>query len=324
MVDSSPRAYFIAPLELTPAKLDGLSERLIVSHYENNYGGAVRRLNAIAVELARLDPAKAANFVLNGLKREELSAANSMILHEIYFASLGGAGVPTDELAAVIERDFGSVGRWQTEFAAMGKALGGGSGWVVLAWSPRDRRLVNQWSADHTHALAGGRPILALDMYEHAYHIDFGARAAAYVDAFMRNIDWQAVAKRWHDASGAAHAAGAHGDAPVIAPEVLRDALAVGRKLTVVDVRRRPAFEAGADMIAGATWHDPERVADWAGSLSVDAEIAVYCVYGHNVSQDTVAALRQRGLNARAVSGGIAAWHAIGGLTAAKPKEQRP
>jgi Fe-Mn family superoxide dismutase len=61
----------------------------------------------------------------------------------------------------------------------MGKALGGGSGWVLLVFQPREGTLVNQWAADHTHALAGGVPILALDMYEHAYHMDFGAAAGA-------------------------------------------------------------------------------------------------------------------------------------------------
>jgi Fe-Mn family superoxide dismutase len=75
------------------------------------------------------------------------------------------------------------------------KALGGGSGWVLLTWSPRDRRLVNQWAADHTTTLAGGRPIVALDMYEHSYHIDFGAKAATYVDTFMQAIRW-AIADR--------------------------------------------------------------------------------------------------------------------------------
>src|SRR5262250_915076 len=77
------------------------------------------------------------------------------------------------------------------EFVAMGKALGGGSGWVLLSWSPRDRKLVNQWAADHCHTLAGGTPILALDMYEHSYHMDFGAKAAGYVDCFMEVIRWQ-------------------------------------------------------------------------------------------------------------------------------------
>jgi len=76
----------------------------------------------------------------------------------------------------------------------MGKAEGGGSGWVILAYSPRDKRLVNQWAADPTTTLAGGRPVLVLDMYEHAYHMDYGARAAAYVDAYMEAIRWENAA----------------------------------------------------------------------------------------------------------------------------------
>src|ERR1700710_1776123 len=100
-------------------------------------------------------------------------------------------------LRDALARDFGSYERWRGEFIAMGKALGGGSGWVLLSWSPRDRKLVNQWGSDHCHTLADGTPILALDMYEHSYHIDFGAKAAAYVDAFMQNINWTQVATRF-------------------------------------------------------------------------------------------------------------------------------
>jgi Fe-Mn family superoxide dismutase len=74
------------------------------------------------------------------------------------------------------------------------KALGGGSGWVLLTYSPHDKRLVNTWGADHTMTLANGRPILALDMYEHAYHMDYGAKAASYIDAFMQNIKWSNAA----------------------------------------------------------------------------------------------------------------------------------
>jgi Fe-Mn family superoxide dismutase len=96
-----------------------------------------------------------------------------------------------------LAKDFGSLERWQAEFTAMGKALGGGSGWVVLAWSERRDRLVNQWAADHAHLLAGGVPVLALDMYEHSYHIDFGAKASEYVEAFMRNVDWERVKARY-------------------------------------------------------------------------------------------------------------------------------
>ena len=177
-------------LSCNPARVRGMSERLIVSHYENNYCGAVKRLNLIQEQLAGLDPAAAPGFLVNGLKREELIATNSMILHELFFDGLGEAGEPGPALRAALERDFGSYARWRAEFVAMGKALGGGSGWVLLAWSPRVGRLVNQWASDHCHTLAGGTPILALDMYEHSYHIDFGAKAAGYVDAFMDAVKW--------------------------------------------------------------------------------------------------------------------------------------
>src|SRR6201990_1005428 len=159
------------PLPLAPKSINGISEKITTSHYENNYVGAVKRLNAISAQLAELDFAKAPVFQINGLKREELIATNSMILHEAYFDGLGGGAVPKGSLADAIAKDFGSMERWRAEFSAMGKAEGGGSGWVILAYSPRDKRLVNQWAADHTTTLAGGRAVLVLDMYEHAYHM---------------------------------------------------------------------------------------------------------------------------------------------------------
>ena len=190
-------AYAMKLLACDTTRIKGMSEKLIISHYENNYGGAVKRLNAIAEQLATLDFAAAPVFVVNGLKREELIATNSMILHELFFASLGEESAPAGQLRDALTRDFGSVERWQTEFSAMGKAQGGGSGWVLLTWSPRDKKLVNQWAMDHTTTLAGGQPILALDMYEHSYHMDYGARAAAYVDAFMAVINWPNVASAY-------------------------------------------------------------------------------------------------------------------------------
>ena len=184
--------YQLTPIHCRPWLLKYLSVKLIESHYENNYGGALRRLNAITEQLASLDFAKTPGYVINGLKREELIASNSMLLHEVYFDSLGegGGGDPAGALGDAIAHDFGSLARWRAEFVAMGKALGGGSGWVVLTRSPRDGRLCNVWSADHTHSLAGGTPLLALDMYEHSYHIDFGAKAAGYVETFMQAIRW--------------------------------------------------------------------------------------------------------------------------------------
>lgn len=186
-------AFTPQPLGFDPAAVPGLSERLLRSHYDNNYTGAVKRLGAIGTDLASLDMTTAPGYRLNGLKREELLAWNSMILHEVYFAGFGAKDAASGKLAAALERDFGSHDRWAAEFSAMGKALGGGSGWVLLSWSLRDRRLVNQWAADHTMTLAGGTPLLALDMYEHAYHLDFGAKAGAYVDAFMKSVSWRSA-----------------------------------------------------------------------------------------------------------------------------------
>src|SRR5215471_8580376 len=197
----APETVLVRPLLLKPQYMNGLSERLLVSHYVNNYGGALRRLNAIRTRLAGVDWARAPVFEINGLKREELIAAGSVILHEIYFDSLGGQGndpptgreAPAAELAQALERDFGSVAAWRTEFTGMAKALAGGSGWAVLAWCERLGRLVNHWAADHAHGLPGAVPILALDMYEHAYHLDFGAKAAAYVDQVMANLNWERI-----------------------------------------------------------------------------------------------------------------------------------
>jgi superoxide dismutase, Fe-Mn family len=182
--------YAMKPLPFDPQKIKGLSERILISHYDNNYGGAVKRLNSIVDQLATLDYEKAPGFLINGLKREELIATNSMILHEFYFDGLGDVNEPGPNLADAIARDFGSMDRWRAEFVAMGKAQAGGSGWVILTYSPRDKRLVNSWAADHTTTLAGGKPVLVLDMYEHAYQMDFGAKAADYVATIMNVINW--------------------------------------------------------------------------------------------------------------------------------------
>ncbi len=298
----------IKPQELAtdPTRLQGLSERLVRSHHQNNYGGAVKRLNAIRDELAQLDWATAPVFRVNGLKREELIATNSMLLHELYFSCLGGDDAAmAPAMALALAANFGSAERWHEQFVAMGKALGGGSGWVLLTFQPREGTLVNQWAADHTHAIAGGIPILALDMYEHAYHMDFGAKAADYVDAFMANIHWEAVYQGYQQAvHGASEACAANQD----------DAAGA----VLIDVRRAGMFEQATTMIPGASWHDPAKVDDWAGSLPVDREIVVYCVYGHEVGRATAMRLRAQGLNARFLAGGIDGWQKAGRTLATK------
>jgi Fe-Mn family superoxide dismutase len=307
--------HSVKPLPFKPPRLNGLSERLLASHYENNYGGAVRRLNAIEGRLPALDWATAPVFEINGLKREELIAANSTILHEIYFDGLGGSEDPSGELAAALERDFGSVARWHSEFTAMGKALAGGSGWVLLTWSERHGRLVNSWASDHAHCLADARPVLALDMYEHSYHLDFGAKAAAYVDAFMKNIHWERVAARYARVAQSQAPSASAPSPQSIAAEDLRARLERGEDIVVLDVCLADDLAKRSDMLPKAQIRAPEAIADWAEELPRDKPIVAYCVYGFQVSGDAVAELRRRGLNAQNLAGGIAAWHAIAGPT---------
>ncbi len=329
----TPAIVAVRPFLLKPQRMNGLSERLLVSHYENNYGGAMRRLNAIRARLAAIDWAHMPVFEINGLKREELIAAGSVILHEIYFDSLGGDGdnaptgltQPPARLAQALERDFGSVMAWRVEFTAMAKALAGGSGWALLAWSERLGRLVNQWAADHAHGLPGATPILALDMYEHAYHLDFGARAAAYVDQVMANLNWERIGARYRLAIGE----GAGGDelflpfgAPAqpearISAEELKVALQddENHRPVLLDLCLPVDLPRRADMLAGASMHAPAALLRWVEELPRDRPIVVYCICGFQVSGGAVTELRQRGYDARALVGGITAWHAIGGTT---------
>jgi Fe-Mn family superoxide dismutase len=296
----------IQPLPFDATAVSGLSEKLLTSHHANNYAGAVKRLNAIRTTLAELPMASAPGFQLNGLKREELVATNSMLLHELYFDSLGGNGEPRIEMKLALAANFGSFERWKDEFVAMGKALGGGSGWVLLTFQPREGTLLNQWAADHTHAVAGGIPILALDMYEHAYHMDYGANAGAYVQAFMTAINWDKVYARFQRA---AEAASVHLAAQ---PEALN-----GEPL-VLDVRRRRVYEKASAVLPGAQWRDPDRVADWCDAVPKDRPVIVYCIYGHEVGRSTALALQARGVKARFLEGGIDGWQHAGRPTEAK------
>jgi Fe-Mn family superoxide dismutase len=309
--------YTLKQIHCRPWTLSYLSVQLIESHYENNYGGALRRLNAITEQLESLDFAKTPGHVLNGLKREELVALNSTLLHELYFASMGGDGQPTEAMSAVLARDFGSVLQWKDEFVAMGNALAGGSGWVVLVYLPRDRRLVTQYASEHSQAVAGGIPILALDMYEHAYHMDYGANAKAYVDIFMRNVDWKALYTRYEDAAKVGGLRPLEqpefGDVPSVGVEEVKAMLDTGKPVQVVDARPRASVYRTPEVMQAATWRDPERVQEWAGELSKSDPVVVFCAYGFHVGCKTAIKLRDLGFDAKFMTGGHSAWKAIGG-----------
>ena len=187
----------LKPLPFDPAKLNGLSERLIRSHWENNYGGSVKALVQVKARLAQAAADKdLPPYVYNDLKREHLVRTGSVVLHELYFENLGGNGKAGKAERQAIAQAFGTFDAWETEFRRIGAGLGGGSGWVVLGFNLHTRQLENYWMADHAHGPVATLPILVMDMYEHSYQMDFGAAVAKYIDAFFQNLQWQAVGAR--------------------------------------------------------------------------------------------------------------------------------
>ena len=183
-------SYRMKPLGCDPQHVKGMSEKLIVSHYENNYGGAVKRLNLITEQLAGPRFQHGAHFLINGLKREELIASNSMILHELFFDGLGEESAPGKDSRRGYSRATSarssagapSSSPWARRSAA---APGWVSAVVVAArqaaGQPMGGRPLPHARGRSAHR---GQPILALDMYEHSYHIDYGAKAATYVDTY--------------------------------------------------------------------------------------------------------------------------------------------
>lgn len=189
------------PLRFDPAKLTGLSERLLRSHWENNYQGSVRALNAVEQRLAAaMAEADFPPLIYGGLKREELHRTGSVVLHELYFDALGGDGRPAGNIVGALAQTFGSREAWEAEFRRTAMALAGGSGWCVLSYNRHTGALRNYWAWDHMHGAVDGAPLLALDMYEHSFHMDYGTAAAKYVDAFMANLDWNVIDDRYRAA----------------------------------------------------------------------------------------------------------------------------
>jgi superoxide dismutase, Fe-Mn family len=326
--------HHIVPIPCKPWSLSGISDRLLVSHYEINYGAAVRSLNTVRAQLEAIDLEHAPAHQIRALKHEELATAASVVLHELYFGNLGpgssgytGDGKLPETITAALHRDFGGVVGWRREFVALANALAGRSGWVLLCYARGEDRLCNQIVTDDAETMIDAVPILVLDLYEHAYHLEFGANAGAYVDAFLRNVDWATVAERLAGArEGRPLCTRKPADNPLpsISVEELATQLSRGERVQLLDARPRHYFARATDMMAGAVWRDPERIDDWCAELAIDAPVAVYCAYGFYVGCTVVAALRDRGFDARFVRGGLSAWYGLGGDRAFRPGSIQP
>jgi Fe-Mn family superoxide dismutase len=178
-------------------ELKGISQKTIEIHYEKLYKGYVKKWQEIQEKLKIVDKSTAnATFSdLRELKLEESFASNAIILHEAYFDILGGHGKPAGMILKVIKKDFGSFEKWQEEFKALGLCS---RGWVILGVDFNDGKMKNfLLDAHNLYGVVGMAPILVMDMYEHAYFIDFGSDKKSYIEAFFQNLNWQVINRRF-------------------------------------------------------------------------------------------------------------------------------
>lgn len=191
----APGEHKMVDLPFAPAKLVGISAAMITSHHDNNYAGAVKNLNKVEIEIQKITK-DTPGFEVSSLRERELTYTNSKILHEHYFGNLGGDGKLAGAIDKRLVSQFGSAARWEELFRATAMSLGGGSGWVVLAMNYTTSDLRIYGTSSHNQALAFGQPLLVLDMFEHAYALDYGAAHGKYIEAFFRNANWAEVDKR--------------------------------------------------------------------------------------------------------------------------------
>jgi Fe-Mn family superoxide dismutase len=197
--------YVPKPLPFDPTKLPGLSEKLLRSHHENNYTGAVKKLVGARQRLAEV-VSDTPGYVLHGLAQGELAFKHSVVLHELYFGNLIGGGSTGATTSKLVADHFGGAAAWEQRFTALGASLGGGSGWAILEFDLHEKVPRMYTAGDHTQGLSSGVPLLVLDMYEHSYHMDYGTAAARYIDAFVANLHWEEIDRRTETALKVAEA----------------------------------------------------------------------------------------------------------------------
>jgi Fe-Mn family superoxide dismutase len=174
-------------------ELDGISRQTIEAHYKL-YQGYVAKRNEILTRLAEVDMSTANQVYsdIRALKVDLSFAVGGVKNHEIYFAHLGGdGGDPDGPIGTLVRRDFGSIDAWRTDLKATGMA---GRGWAWTAYDWDEGRLSNYiGDAQNTYPIWNATPLIALDVYEHAYFLDFQTDRGAYIDAFFNNLDWDTV-----------------------------------------------------------------------------------------------------------------------------------
>ncbi len=183
--------YVAEPLKITK-DIEGISLKSVTEH-QKLYEGYVKKTNEIQGAIAAADKsaANAVYSVIGEMKRQETFAVNGMKLHEVFFALLGGDGVAKGKILDMIVRDFGSYEAWKEDFIATGMSA---RGWAILAYDWKDMRLHNYgMDAQNVGAVWGASPLVAMDMYEHAFFMDHGTNKKAYIEAFFKTLNWDFV-----------------------------------------------------------------------------------------------------------------------------------
>ena len=189
------------PLPYQADVLQGISRQSVEWHHDTHYASYLKGRDAAEKKLAEMHE-KDDWTDLRGVKRNETHNASGQVLHEIYFAILGGNGEVDPELPvhARIEKDFGSFDAWVAEFKAVAAQA---RGWAITCWDPSDSRIHVYLTDGHDGGgVWGAQPIIPLDVWEHAYYYDHGPNRAAYVEAFMANLNWKAVDQYYRRAAG--------------------------------------------------------------------------------------------------------------------------
>lgn len=179
--------FKVKSLKFNPGSLKGISEKQITLHHDRHYASYVDGRNKIEETLKKGELGH-----IRELKKNESHNASGQVLHEIYFGHLGGkGGQSSGKLMEKIKKDFGSFEKWKKEFLA---CAGAARGWVLLCYDWTDDRLHNYVVDFHDEgAVWNAAPIMAMDVWEHAYYIDYGPDKAEYIEAFFNNLDWKAV-----------------------------------------------------------------------------------------------------------------------------------
>ena len=179
--------------------IEGLSEALLRNHFTlyQGYVTNTNKLNDILLGLEKEGRFSAPEFA--ELNRRFGWEFNGMRLHELYFWNLANGGKPLDhnsDLYRNIVKEWGSLEKWEKDFRGMGAMRG--IGWIVLYYDHKDGRLFNVWINEHDMGhLSGCVPILVMDVFEHAYMLDYGLKKADYIESFFSNLDWKAAAERF-------------------------------------------------------------------------------------------------------------------------------